>query len=102
MRTLDERHQIIRDRVENWAKQLNVQPRLVRVQHMKRKWGSCSTSGTITLATDLVDQDSRFQNFVIVHELLHLRISNHSKLFKAMMTIHVPDWKQHDIKRCHD
>jgi len=40
---------------------------------MTRKWGSCSTAGTITLAADLVEQEPEFQDFVIVHELLHLR-----------------------------
>ena len=66
---------------------------------MTRKWGSCSTSGIITLAIDLADQDSEFQDFVIAHELLHLRVPNHGKLFKALLTVHVPDWKKHNIAR---
>ena len=66
---------------------------------MTRKWGSCSTSGTITLATDLADQETGFQDFVIAHELLHLRVPNHGKLFKALLTVHVPDWKNHNIAR---
>lgn len=66
---------------------------------MTRKWGSCSASGTVTLADDLADEESAFQDFVIVHELLHLRVPNHGKLFKALMTVHVPDWKAHDVRR---
>ena len=81
------------------ARRLHVRPRLVRVQRMTRKWGSCSTSGTITLAIDLVNQEAGFQDFVIAHELLHLRVPNHGKLFKAVMTAHVPDWKEHDVRR---
>jgi predicted metal-dependent hydrolase len=99
MPTHDNPRKIIRGRVEYWAQRLSVQPRLVRVQRMTRKWGSCSTSGIVTLAADLADQDSDFQNFVIVHELLHLRVPNHGKLFKALMTAHIPDWKRHDIRR---
>ena len=99
MPTHDNQRQIIRGRVEYWAQRLSVQPRLVRVQRMTRKWGSCSTSGIVTLAADLADQDSDFQNFVIAHELLHLRVPNHGKLFKALMTAHLPDWKRHDIRR---
>ena len=71
----------------------------VRVRDMTRKWGSCSTSGTITLATDLSHQEVGFQDFVIAHELLHLRVPNHGKLFKALMNAHVPDWKTHDVVR---
>lgn len=66
---------------------------------MTRKWGSCSTSGIITLANDLADQEDGFQDFVIAHELLHLRVPNHGRLFKALMTAYVPDWKQYDVKR---
>lgn len=46
------------------------------------------------MATDLVDQDERFQDFVLVHELLHLRYANHGRMFKALMSVHVPDWRR--------
>ncbi len=99
MQARDERREIIDDRVEYWARRLNARPRLVRVRRMTRKWGSCSTSGIITLAADLIDQESEFQDFVIAHELLHLRVPNHGRLFKALMTAHVPDWKRHDVRK---
>ena len=95
MRERDEQREAIYARVEYWARRLRVRPRLVRVQRMTRKWGSCSTSGIVTLAADLVDQEAGFQDFVIAHELLHLRVPNHAKLFKALMTVHVPDWKKY-------
>ena len=66
---------------------------------MTRKWGSCSTAGNVTLATDLAGQPPGFQDFVIAHELLHLRVPNHGKLFKALMTAYVPDWREHDLRR---
>ena len=99
MSTREERRRIILRRVEFWAQKLAVRPRLVRVQHMTRKWGSCSTSGTITLATDLADQETGFQDFVIAHELLHLRVPNHGKLFKALLAVHVPDWRKYHLER---
>lgn len=99
MRTRDSRCELLRQRVGYWSERLKVQPRIVRVQRMTRKWGSCSTNGTITLAEDLSDQDSGFQDFVIVHELLHLRVPNHGRLFKALMSIHVRDWRKHDVSR---
>ena len=72
------------------AVRLRVNPRLVRVQDMRRKWGSCSSCGTITLAMDLADQDALFQDFVIVHELLHLRYTTHGRLFKALLSV---EWR---------
>jgi len=83
----------LRRRTHAWAVKLHVNPRIVRVQKMTRKWGSCSSRGTVTLAVDLVDQARRFQDFVIVHELLHLRVPNHGRLFKALLSAHVPGWR---------
>ena len=61
----DDRHEALRQRVEHWSKRLHVPAPRVRVRDMTRKWGSCSTSGTITLATDLSHQEVGFQDFVI-------------------------------------
>ena len=99
MQSHEERRRAIRKRVDEWAQRLAVRPRLVRVQRMTRKWGSCSTSGTITLAIDLADQEAGFQDYVIAHELLHLRVPNHGKLFKALMAVHVPDWRRYNMAR---
>ena len=102
MLTDDQRRKAISERVDCWVQRLKVQPPRLRVQPMKRKWGSCSTAGNITLASDLADQEPGFQDFVIAHELLHLRVPNHGKLFKALMTAHVPDWRNYDIGKQED
>lgn len=89
----------LKRRVDLWAVRLRVMPRAIRVQRMTRKWGSCSSAGTITLATDLDDQQEGFQDFVIAHELLHLRVPNHGRLFRALMTMHVPDWRSREVAK---
>ena len=66
---------------------------------MSRKWGSCSSKGVISLACDLVEKPVDFQDFVIAHELLHLRVPTHGRLFKALMTTHVPAWRSLDVER---
>lgn len=86
-------------RVRTWQRRLGVRPRLVRIRPMTRKWGSCSTGGTITLAADLTDRPPAFRDFVIAHELLHLRVPNHGRLFKALLSAHVPDWKRYHLLR---
>jgi predicted metal-dependent hydrolase len=82
-----------------WAVKLRVNPKGIRIQRMRRKWGSCSSRGTVTLAIDLVDEQPQFQDFVIAHELLHLRVPNHGRLFKALMTLYVPGWRSLDVAR---
>ncbi|WP_317622940.1 M48 metallopeptidase family protein [Thiohalobacter sp.] len=91
--------QELKRRTIAWAVKLRVNPKVVRVQEMRRKWGSCSSAGTITLSADLVEQDERFQDYVIVHELLHLRYSSHGRVFKALMSAHVPGWRELEMIR---
>ncbi len=83
----------LRERVVHWAERLCLKPQSVRLQKMSKKWGSCSSAGTVTLGRDLARHDEQFQDVVIVHELLHLHIHNHGKLFCALMTAHVPHWR---------
>lgn len=95
----NDRRDRLRSRVAYWCEQLESTPRILRIQRMTRKWGSCSNGGIITLAEDLADQEISFQDFVIAHELLHLRVPNHGKLFKALMSVHVPNWRKLDALR---
>ena len=83
----------LRRRALAWAVKLRVNPRVIRIQAMRRKWGSCSAAGTVTLAADLVEEHEHFQDFVIVHELLHLKLPSHGRLFKALLSAHVPGWR---------
>lgn len=96
---LDDGTALLRERVRGWSLRLKVSPRIVRVQRMTQKWGSCSTGGIVTLASDLAAQDEGFQDYVIAHELLHLKIPNHGRVFRALMSLHVPDWRLHEVRR---
>ena len=80
--------------VQRWASRIGVQPKRVQVQRMTTKWASCSLSGRLCFSTDLLLEDVAFQEVVIVHELLHLRVPNHGKLFKSLMTAYVPGWEK--------
>jgi len=86
-----------KEKVHAWAKKIRVQPEQVRVQAMKRKWASCSTQGWVTFAEDLLQESTPFQDYVIVHELLHLKVPNHGKLFKSYLSAYMPGWKQFTI-----
>ena len=82
--------------VREWARRLNVQPAQIRIQKMTRKWASCSPGKWITFSSNLLSEPRGFQEYVIVHELLHLRIPNHGKLFKSLMSAYLPDWEKWD------
>jgi predicted metal-dependent hydrolase len=80
--------------VENWASRIGVKPEIVYVQPMRKKWASCSPAGRIYFSSDLTSEPPRFRDVVIVHELLHLRLQNHGKLFKSFLNSFVPGWEK--------
>jgi len=71
--------------VEAWARRIGVEPKEVHVRPMTRKWASCSSRGRLTFNADLVQEPSSFRAEVIVHELLHLKVPNHGRVFKALL-----------------
>jgi len=78
--------------IRRWADRINVKPKRVQLQRMTKKWASCSPAGRLTFAVDLLEQPAAFRQAVIVHELLHLIVPNHGKLFKSMMGAYVSGW----------
>jgi hypothetical protein len=82
----------LRTMVKAWAVLIGVQPTRVSVREMFRKWGSCSSKGSISLNTALCRVPHELAEYVIVHELVHLLEFNHGKGFKALMDRHLPDW----------
>lgn len=82
-----------KERVRAWAVKVRVKPKQVRLQAMKRKWASCSTEGRVTFSLDLLGEASSFQDYVIVHELIHLKVPNHGKLFTSLLSAHLPGYR---------
>ena len=74
-----------------WARKIHAEPSRIRFQEMTKKWASCSTAGQITFSTTLFKKPRKFQEAVIVHELVHLLVPNHGKLFKSMFFSFMPD-----------
>jgi hypothetical protein len=66
----------------------------LRVKPLERRWGSCSNAGTITLNTDLVKTPLYCIDYVILHELCHLRIHDHNPAFFRMLGRCIPDWQR--------
>jgi predicted metal-dependent hydrolase len=80
---------IFKAEITFWSKRVGVEPVQVHVRPMTRKWGSCSTSGRVTFNEELLREPADFRREVIVHELLHLKVPNHGKLFRALLKAHL-------------
>jgi predicted metal-dependent hydrolase len=83
--------------VRHWAARIRVKPPQVHVREMTTKWASMSTSGRLTLNSELLGLPKRLGEYVIVHELLHLIAPNHGKVFKSFLTAYLPDWRERDM-----
>ncbi len=83
--------ELFKAEVRAWAKRVGVEPKEIHLRPMKRKWASCSSKGRLTFNTDLVKEPASFRAEVIVHELLHLKIPNHGKLFKALLRAYLAE-----------
>lgn len=70
----------------------------MRLQVMKVQWGSCSPTGRLTLNPWLVKAPRDCIDYVILHELCHLKEHNHSPRFFKLMDKHMPSWRNRKMR----
>ena len=78
-----------------------VEVKQVVVRNQRSRWGSCSANGTISLNWRLVQTPEFVRDYIVYHELMHLREMNHSARFWARVEEVCPDWQEAEqwIKR---
>ncbi|MDB9247919.1 SprT family zinc-dependent metalloprotease [Halorubrum ezzemoulense] len=88
-----------RERFENQASQfaegMGVEYNKIEVRNQRTKWGSCSTSGTLGLNWRLMMAPPEIVEYVVIHELAHLREPNHSDSFWKLVAKHDPEYQKH-------
>jgi predicted metal-dependent hydrolase len=82
--------------VREWAGKLGVEARSVAIRPMRNKWASCSTAGRLNFNRDLLSFHRDLADYVIVHELLHLSVPNHGRLWKSLMRVHLGDYEEQE------
>ena len=78
-----------------WAKNMGVTFQSVALSSAKTRWGTCSGENKIRYTYRLLYAPREVIDYVIVHELAHIKYKNHGKGFWALVESYLPDYKQH-------
>jgi predicted metal-dependent hydrolase len=79
--------------IDEEAPAIGVEPARVQIRDQRSRWGSCSTRGTLSFNWRLVLAPFDVLDYVVVHELCHLREPNHSTRFWKLVEQRRPDWR---------
>jgi predicted metal-dependent hydrolase len=79
---------------EEEAARLGVSYRRIRIGGQRTLWGSCSSRGTLSFNWRLVLAPLEVLDYVVVHELCHLRVLNHSEHFWRLVEQRRPEWRE--------
>lgn len=86
--------EVIPQRVDYYSRIMGVTPAYVKINSAKKRHGSCSPKNGLNFSLFLMDKDPRFVDYVVVHELAHIKHHNHSKAFYDFVAEFMPDYKE--------
>jgi predicted metal-dependent hydrolase len=83
------------ERVPAMANQLHFSFQKIRISSARTRWGSCSGRGTLSFTYRLIMAPAEVIDYVVLHELVHTQIRNHSRTFWNKLEELMPDYKKH-------
>ncbi len=78
-----------------WANRIEVNPEQIYIKDQKTRWGSCSSCGNIHYNWRIIMAPPEVVDYLVIHELCHLRVPNHSVKFWQEVGRFTPQFKQH-------
>ena len=85
---------VLAQRVLHYAEPFGVQPMRVLVRNQSSRWGSCASDGSLRFCWRLILAPQRVLDYVVVHELSHLRHPHHQRPFWACVESILPEYKE--------
>ena len=88
-----EAHRILPEKAAFWGQKMGLSPAGITITGARTRWGSCSAKGRLSFSWRLLRAPEAAVDYVVVHELAHLRQMNHSRRFWEVVAAVFPDWK---------
>ena len=82
--------------VEKYSKLMKLYPTSIKYRKNKRTWGSCNYKNGLNFNTQLCKFPIEIAEYVVVHELAHIKYKNHSKKFWDLVEDYCPDYKKRE------
>lgn len=88
--------EVIPERVKYYSALMNLYPVSVKITRAKKRFGSCSGKNSLCFSCFLMNYPVEAVDYVIVHELAHIKYHNHSKDFYNLISRYMPDYKERE------
>ena len=86
--------ELFKDKVRAWAQKIGVTYNRITIRDASTRWGSCSAKGNLAFTWKVFVMPERLVDYLVVHELSHLRYMNHSRDFWELVGTYIPDYKK--------
>ena len=90
----------ISPRIEKWSQITGLIPARYSFRKLEKRWGSCTSANEIIINYDTIKLPFTAIDYIIVHELAHIKHRHHSKDFDKEVARFIPDWKGVDERLC--
>lgn len=92
---LSQLKEIVEDSFKKWELKTGLIKSELNYEKMRGKWGYCNfKTKLISINTEVIKKDIDFIDYVVLHEICHLKVPNHGPEFKKLLNLYLPNWKR--------
>ena len=87
--------ELIRDKIEYYSQRYHFNYNKIKITSAKKRWGSCSYNGNLNFSYRVFMLPEEIIEYIVIHELVHLRVKNHGKKYWENVSRIIPEYKEY-------